>query len=592
MNRPLALVAVFCMLFSCQPTVKGKREKTVVLSGTIHNTDRETVKIGEYSAALDDLGLFSLRFELEEADYFLFDCGEKFTLFLSPGDEIFLEANLDSFLPSLSFSGEGAAVNNYLKTKSILEEEHSQKIAPVINQIFSLGEGEFVAKLDSFQTLFLEPLNEFLAAYPSIDKKFAKYERAKLLYSWAEGRMAYPQLHRRLTGQSFFEPSETYYDFLSSLDLDDMGLLSVEEFRSFLSAYFDYKRQTLKKDEPDLLAGDNQNTTLQFRAVLSTFSSQVLKNLYLYESLKNQIENYGILGIENLMADFEANCSNKKYLKEIRQLYSDEKTLREGAETRIYKTVGAIPLEIHLFFPEDPLPRAGRRPAVVFFHGGGWSMGKAEWAFGRCRYFASRGMVAASAQYRLLDRHGTTPLECIADAKSAIRWIRQNADGLNIDPGRVAAGGWSAGGHIAACAAVIEGFDESREDKSISSIPDALVFWFPAVYLKNDTWFRQILRGRVDLAEVSPAQQVRAGLPPAIIFQGTADTTVSLEGVKILTEKMRLAGNRCDLHIYEGREHLFHRDPHDYIDTMIKADLFLSSLGFLEGEPDIDWLNK
>ena len=591
MKKLMVVSAVVFFLLSCQPAGDKKIGETVSLSGIIQKTKMDSIKIGENSVPLDEKGAFFFQFNLKEADYFTFDCGEKFSLFISPGDSIFLEADMENFLSTLSFSGKGATVNNFLKTQTLLEDEHSSSIAPIINQIFSLNEEEFAAKLDSFNALFLDPLNEFLAAHTSIDKKFAKYEKAKLLYSWAEGLLVYPQIHRSVTHKNSFRPSENYYDFLSLMDVNDSDLLEVDEFRSFLSTYLDQKKDELKQNEPEILLMDNQNTFLQHRVVLETFSNPTLKNLYLFEAMKNQIENYGILGIEDLMDDFKENCTEEKYLEEIDLLYDTDVSLRQDAETIIYKTVGNIPLEMHLFFPEDTLPRV-RRPAIVFFHGGGWSVGKAEWAFSRCQYFASRGMVAASAQYRLMDRHNTTPVESIADAKSAIRWIRQSADELNIDPDRIAAGGWSAGGHIAACAGIINKFDESTEDPGISSVPDAMVFWFPAVNLSGDNWFRQILRGKVDVDNVDPIQHIRSGLSPAIIFQGTADTTVPFYGVKIFSDKMKEAGNRCDLHVYEGRPHLFHSIQDDYIDTMIKVDLFFTSLGYLVGEPDVDWFNK
>ncbi len=585
-------IVVVLLIISCRPSGDKKNGETVNLSGTVRNAKNNSVKIGENSVRLDEQGAFKYQFNLNEAGYFIFDSGEKFSLFITPGDNLFLETDMENFLSTLSFSGEGAAVNNFLKNQTVREEEHSSSIAPLIDQIFSLEEEEFVAKLDSFNALFLNPLNEFLKEHANIEKKFSRYENAKLLYSWAEGRLAYPQIHRRVTQDDSFKLSENYYDFLSFLDLNDPDLLEVNEFRSFLSAYLDHKKFELKEKEPNILSMDNQNTYLQFRIVLELFSNPTIKNLYLFESMKNQIENYGILGTEYLMEDFRANCTDEKYLEEIGSLYDNDVSIRKDAETIIYKTIGTVPLEMHLFLPEDSFPSARRHPAIVFFHGGGWSVGKAEWAFSRCKYFASRGLVAASAQYRLIDRHGISPIECVADAKSAIRWIRQNADRFNIDPAQIVAGGWSAGGHIAACAAIIKDFDESKENKNISSVPNALVLWFPAVYLKEDFWFKQILQGRVQVEEISPTQNIRTGLPPAIIFQGTADTTVPFYGVKIFSDQMKNAGNRCDLHVYEGREHLFHRNPDDYSDTMIKADRFLSSLGFIKGNPDIDWFNR
>jgi len=69
----------------------------------------------------------------------------------------------------------------------------------------------------------------------------------------------------------------------------------------------------------------------------------------------------------------------------------------------------------------------------------------------------------------------------VKDAKSAVRWIRKNALTYNIDPERIAAGGGSAGGHIAAATGTSTAFEEDGEDKSISSWPNLLVLFNPVI---------------------------------------------------------------------------------------------------------------
>jgi hypothetical protein len=101
-----------------------------------------------------------------------------------------------------------------------------------------------------------------------------------------------------------------------------------------------------------------------------------------------------------------------------------------------------------------------RRPAMVFFHGGGWVSGEPAWAFSQARHFASLGMVAAAVQYRLSDQITVTPLEAMTDTRASIRWLRTNAKMLGIDVKRVAAYGWSAGGHLAASAAIFKDADQ------------------------------------------------------------------------------------------------------------------------------------
>ena len=86
-------------------------------------------------------------------------------------------------------------------------------------------------------------------------------------------------------------------------------------------------------------------------------------------------------------------------------------------------------------------------------------------------------MVAISADYRVKSRNQTTPFECVKDGKSAIRWVRQHAAELGVDPDRIVAAGGSAGGHVAACTGVIEGINEDGEDAAIRSVPNAMILF-------------------------------------------------------------------------------------------------------------------
>jgi acetyl esterase/lipase len=148
-----------------------------------------------------------------------------------------------------------------------------------------------------------------------------------------------------------------------------------------------------------------------------------------------------------------------------------------GPVEHVYTTTGGIALKAYVFSPSPEKP-GKLRSAIVIFHGGGWTIGSAEWAFGRARHFARQGMVAVAAQYRLSDQKTITPLEAMADARAVIRWMRSNAATLGIAPDRIAAYGWSAGAHLATCAAI---FTDSTKDDSISCVPNALILISPAV---------------------------------------------------------------------------------------------------------------
>ena len=218
----------------------------------------------------------------------------------------------------------------------------------------------------------------------------------------------------------------------------------------------------------------------------------------------------------------------------------------------------------------------------MFFFGGGWTQGLVTQFAPQARHLAERGMVAIVADYRVFGRHHTSPFEAMADAKSAIRWVRGHSAQLGIDSNRIVAAGGSSGGHIALSAAVFATLDEAGEDGAVSSKPNALVLFNPAVDTSKIPRFGD--RGEAG----SPFHHVGRALPPTIILHGKSDTTVPYVDVERFCEKARTLGNQCQLVGYEGATHGFFNpqsaDGKWYRETLLEADRFLTSIGFL-GKP-------
>lgn len=264
----------------------------------------------------------------------------------------------------------------------------------------------------------------------------------------------------------------------------------------------------------------------------------------------------------------------------------------EGAEVEVYKTIGDVKLNAYIFRPKqaasEPLP------AIVFFFGGGWRSGSPTQFEHHCRYLADRGMVAMTMDYRVQSRHDVKAVSCVTDAKSAIRWVRKNASRLGVDPERIVAAGGSAGGHLAACTGTIRGLDESDEPQSVSSIPNAMALFNPALVLAAVQGEPTFPKDRLkDLAErmgiepekISPYHQLAGNAPPTIIFHGQKDTTVPYRTAEIFAKRMQQHGNRCELVGYPGQGHGFFNfgrgDGSYYDQTVDKLDVFLVSLGYL-----------
>ena len=255
-----------------------------------------------------------------------------------------------------------------------------------------------------------------------------------------------------------------------------------------------------------------------------------------------------------------------------------------------YKTVGDVELKMDLFEPEG-LKATDQRPAIVFFFGGGWSSGSTKQFYQQAAAMAKEGMVAFSADYRVKGRNKTTPFECVKDGKSAIRWVRQHAAELGIDPNRIVAAGGSAGGHVAACTGVIVGHEEGGEDVAIRSVPNAMILFNPVLDTTEKGYGAKNFQPEQQ-TDLSPCHQVRAGIVPTIIFHGMADKTVPFENAERFTTLMKEAGNECVMVPFEGKDHGFFNGSFSRpkngdadFDLIQKHSMrFLRSLGFVGAE--------
>lgn len=266
-----------------------------------------------------------------------------------------------------------------------------------------------------------------------------------------------------------------------------------------------------------------------------------------------------------------------------------------GARVEVYKTVGDVQLKVWIIRPEGHSEN-DKRPAIVFFFGGGWNGGTPKQFEQQSKHLASRGMVAIMADYRVMSRHKALVPDCVRDAKSAVRWVRANAKRLGVDPNRIAAGGGSAGGHLAAATATVPDLEESGEDLKSSSRPNALVLFNPALILapapeagfepKGQPWDRIRRQFGPDPAAVSPYHHIKKGAPPALILHGRADVTVPYRTAEAFARKMTSLRNRCELEGYDEQPHGFFNfgrgDNRYYEATLKRTDQFLVSIGYLK----------
>ncbi len=205
-------------------------------------------------------------------------------------------------------------------------------------------------------------------------------------------------------------------------------------------------------------------------------------------------------------------------------------------------------------------------------------------------------MVVARADYRLMPKHGVTADRCMADAKSAVRWVRAHAAELGVDPGRIAAGGGSAGGFLAAGTGVLPGLDEPDENPAVSSCPNLLVLFNPAfgIYSQTGADFSgageplgaMLRSGLAPTEELARQLDVTAHLTPDVpamwVWFGKEDYILQLS--QPFLERARTLGCTLELMLSEGCDHGFFNDYMiTYRETLADLARFLESQGYLDG---------
>lgn len=216
------------------------------------------------------------------------------------------------------------------------------------------------------------------------------------------------------------------------------------------------------------------------------------------------------------------------------------------------------PLQIWSFAREDATA-TGPAPGVLFIHGGGWAGGAPSFHLRHIHQLAERGYVTAALEYTY-SPVAPWPAQ-IEDVKAALAWMRDNAEALGLDPNRLAVAGGSAGGHLAAMAALTD------------TTLRAAVIWYPAVDLRsfhNVPDFKPMTDALMPNATVdqllaaSPVAHVSSESPPILTFTGDLDPLTTLADIEVFHQLLDDAGVRNELVVFKGRDHGFDYHPADF----------------------------
>lgn len=254
----------------------------------------------------------------------------------------------------------------------------------------------------------------------------------------------------------------------------------------------------------------------------------------------------------------------------------------------VYKKIDDLYLKLHVFIPEpshsDHDPQHAL-PVIVWFHGGGWNGGTPGQFYEQSAYLASGGALCISVEYRLNKVHGTDPFDAIRDAFDAMRFIRDHAAEWGGDPVRIAAGGGSAGAHLAMATATLTAEDlAGSEEERKKARPDLLLLFNPVFNNSpEDGYGSERLGSR--WRDASPAHNLHDSVAPTLVMLGDQDHLIPVSVAEDVSRQLDTLGIENRLVIYPGGTHgFFNRKNHEgrfYTETLHEVEGFLKEQQWL-----------
>lgn len=318
-------------------------QNTVTIYGSIKNPKADKVYVfymKDYltydhvavdSATLDKKGDFSMTFPWKKPYAAFFHYGEESTdLFLTPNDSFKINLDAEKFDKSLSYSGRGSIVNNYVAKKTILQANSGRNITMASK---SLNEIKFTQYIDSayksdkdfFENYFSKISDKTKSVTDYID-----YERDDITYSYMNNKLRYPGFHRYFNNLKDEIPlSERYYDFLKDIKLNNPNALTSYLYLQTLENYIRYELQKAVKKDTSLKNRENYKMAEEL-FIQKTFTDDV-KDVVLAQKIYGTIVHENNIETGKKMLDrYAATTKNKDYLAILNDVYSIGSKLLPG----------------------------------------------------------------------------------------------------------------------------------------------------------------------------------------------------------------------------------------------------------------------
>lgn len=371
-------------------------------------------------------------------------------------------------------------------------------------------------------------------------------ERAVFRAQCARGFIDYAYFHWRETGQSVPDRWRPLDRAVARVDRNNVALLERPEQREFLDAWLRREARRLLAVSPDLQTGDNRWLRARFQVVETLVSNNDVRRFLLRTTIARHIDENDARGVPQLIDRFAAlTGAPESEVAPLRAAAQEDLALRDGHRIEVYKTIDGVDLELHIQSAADAAPSL--RPALIWFHGGSWSIGSWAQCPTFCRVARELGYVTIQVDFRIADRFNSLPADAIADARDALTFVRTYAAELGVDQNRIVVAGFSSGGSIASFLAT---------SSPRSAVAGALLVSACTVPL-HDAWFRRSVTGDPADPRWEPGASLDASDPAMLLLHGTSDEMCDYADTQAFAEAAVSAHVDAKLVTLEGASHFF-----------------------------------
>ena len=300
-----------------------------IVSGEITNPKNNLVRIYggglDVTDSLNSDNKFVVKLDSVETGYFTFRHGNEIaTVYLRPGDSLNLSLDTKKFDETIAFGGSAEAQNNYLAARVLQDDE--QMSSP---ELYKVEEERFLEIIDS-----VNQAKEKLFETHSVnieDNEFLSTEKTKLKLQVYNHKFTYKGYHKYLTGDTTFDVSSNFYDFISDVDVNNPSLLKVREYKSYLNNFISHKVDELSESDSTIDLSDVEGyAKANVKAIEVSIENTEVKTTLLGDMLSSYLSYLSTEYAESLISKINEWDTKQEFAPAINEKWERLKLVAPG----------------------------------------------------------------------------------------------------------------------------------------------------------------------------------------------------------------------------------------------------------------------